>query len=214
MSPRRALLALAVAAAPLVQLAGVVPHPELPEDAAGALAVVAADPGQWFRIHLLAATAAVLFVVTALVLASLVRGRGAALATAGATLLVVGAGALAIAFGAEAHLLSVAADPSLDRGAMVELAELEEDSPAMSLLNVGFPLVGLGTLLLMTGLLRSRAVPVWQPALVLVGTVTSLAAAPGSDLAPLLFAPSVAGYLALAWSVARPVRDRELVLAA
>lgn len=207
MSPRRALLALPVAAAPLVQLAGVVPHPELPDDAAGALAVVAEDPDRWFRIHLLAAVAAVLFVVAAVALASLVRRRGAGLAAAGAALLVAGGGVLAIAFGAEAHLLSVAADPSLDRSAMVALARLEEDSPAMSLLSVGFPLVGIGTLLLMAGLIRSRAVPRWQPALVVLGTLTSVAAAPGSDLAPLLFAPSLAGYLALATSVARGPGD-------
>lgn len=214
MSPRRALLALAVAAAPLVQLVGILPHPELGDTDAQTLAVVARDPGQWFLIHLLSASAAVLFVVAALALASLVRGRGAALATTGATLVVLGGGALAIAFGAEAHLLSLAADPSLDRAAMVALAELEPDSPAVAVLMAGFPLFGLGTLALMAGLIRSGVVPRWQPVLVVVGTLTSIAAAPGSELGPLLFAPSVAGYLALAISVARPsVAQPEAVLA-
>lgn len=97
---------------------------------------------------------------------------------------------------------------------MDALARLEEDSAAVSLLMTGFPLFGLGTILLMSGLIRSRSVPWWQPALVLLGTFTSFAAAPGSDLGPLLFAPSVMGYLALAWSVGRPAPDRELVLAA
>lgn len=215
MSARRVLLALAVAAAPLVQLAGMVPHPELGDTAAQTLALVAQDPGQWFLVHVLSASGALLFVVAALALASLVRGRGAALATAGATLVVLGGGALAIAFGAEAHLLSLAADPSLDRSAMVALAELESDSPAVSLLMAGFPLFGLGTLALMAGLIRSAAVPRWQPVLVVVGTLTSIAASPGSELGPLLFAPSVAGYLALAASVARPrVAQPEVVLAA
>lgn len=214
MTARRVLLAVAVAAAPLVQLAGIVPHPELPDDAAATVAVVAADPDGWFRMHLLSAVAAVLFVVTALALASVVRARGAWLATCGAALMVLGGGALAIGFGAEAHLLSVAADPSLDRNAVVALARLEEDSAAVSLLMAGFPLFGLGTMLLMAGLIRSRAVPRWQPVLVLVGTFTSFAAAPGSAIGPLLFAPSVLGYLALAASVARPAPDRELVLAA
>jgi hypothetical protein len=215
MSARRVLLALAVAAAPLVQLAGMVPHPELGETAAETLALVAEDPRQWFLIHVLSAGAAVLFVVSAVVLASLVRRRGAALATTGATLMVLGGGAMAIAFGAEAHLLSLAADPSLDRPAMVALAELESDSPAMALLMAGFPLFGLGTLALMGGLIRSAAVPRWQPVLVVVGTVTSIAAAPGSQLGLLLFAPSVVGYLALATSVARAsVVQPEVVLAA
>lgn len=215
MSARRVLLALAVAAAPLVQLAGMVPHPELGDTAAETVAVVAQDPAQWFRIHVLSAGASVLFVVAALALASLVRGRGAALATTGATLMALGGGCLAIAFGAEAHLLSLAADPSLDRAAMVALAELESDSPAVGLLMTGFPLLGLGTLALMGGLIRSGVVPRWQPVLVVVGTFTSIAAAPGSELGPLLFAPSVAGYLALAASVARPrVAQPEVVLAA
>ena len=200
---RRALLGLAIAAAPVLQVAGMLPHPEVGETAAQTLAVVAEDPGLWTRIHLTAAAAAALFAVAAVVLASLVRRRGAALATAGAALLVLGCGALTAAFAAEAHLLPLAADPSLDRSAMVSLAGLEEGSPVMSLLTAGFPLTGIGTLMLMAGLLRSGAVPRWQPALVVVGTVASLGAPPGSALGPVLLAPAVAGYLGLAWMVGR-----------
>jgi hypothetical protein len=118
-------------------------------------------------------------------------------------MLVLGSGALTFAFAAEAHLWSLAADPSLDRSAMVALVHLESASTAVSLLKAGFPLVGIGTILLMAGLLRSAAVPRWQPALVLVGTVASLAAAPGSPIAPLLITPAVVGYLALAGRVLR-----------
>lgn len=206
MTARRALLALAVAAAPLAQLAGMLPHPALPETPAATLALVAEDPSGWVRMHLLSAAAAALSVVAALALASLVRQRGAGLATAGAVLGVLGGSALAIAFGAEAQLWSLAADPSLDRSGMVQLVALEESSPLLTLLLVGFPLVGLGTLLLMSGLLRSDAVPRWQPALVLVGTVISVAAAPGSAIGPLLFVPAVVGHLALAHSVWRGAR--------
>ena len=60
MSPRRALLALVVAVTPLVQLAGMAPHPELGHTAAETLAVVAQDPDEWFWIHLVAAVAATL----------------------------------------------------------------------------------------------------------------------------------------------------------
>ena len=203
MSPRRALLALPVALAPVLQIAGMLPHPELPDSAAGSLALVAEDPGAWWRMHLLAASAAFLFALAAAPLASLARDRGSRLAATGAVLLVLGCGALTVAFSAEAHLWSLAADPSLDRDAVVPLVALEEGSPAMALLGAGFPLVGVGTLLLMTGLLRSGRVPRWQPALVLAGTIASLGAAPGSDLGPLLLSPAAVGYVLLAREVLR-----------
>jgi hypothetical protein len=207
MTARRALVALPVALAPLLQIAGMLPHPVLPDSAAGTLDLVAADPGQWWRMHLLAACAALLFALAAAPLAGLVRDRGAATSAAGAVLLTVGCGALAVAFSAEAHLWSLAADPSLDRSALVPLVALEADSPAMSLLRAGFPLVGLGTVLLMTGLLRSGRVPWWQPALVLLGTVASLGAAPGSDLGPVLLSPAAVGYLLLARQVLHGPED-------
>jgi hypothetical protein len=203
LTARRVLLALAVAAAPLLQLAGMLPHPALPEDPAQALAVVAEDAGEWFWIHVVAASSAALSIVAMLTLAGLVRRRGAGLATTGAVLAVLGGAALAIAFGAEAQLWSLAADPSLDRAAMVELVALEHDSPGLALLMAGFPLAGIGSLLVMAGLLRSGTVPRWQPGLVVVGLLASLPAAPGSDLGPLLFAPAVVGQLALALSVLR-----------
>jgi hypothetical protein len=63
MSPRRALLALAVCAAPLLQVVGMAGHPELPESDSDVLALVAQDPSDWFLVHLLAASAAALFAV-------------------------------------------------------------------------------------------------------------------------------------------------------
>ena len=201
MSPRRALLALPVALAPLLQIAGMLPHPVMPSSPAAALEVVAQDPASWWRMHLLAAAAAFLFALAAAPLASLVRGRGVVPATAGAVLLALGAGALTVAFSAEAHLWLLAADPSLDQEPLVALVALEDSSPAMSLLGLGFPLVGLGTVLLMTGLLRSRQVPWWPPALVLLGTIASIGAPPGSDLGPLLLSPAALGHVRLARQV-------------
>ena len=216
MSPRRALLALAVAGTPLLQIAGMVPHPELAGTAAQTLAIVAEDPAEWFWIHLLAAAAAALGIVSTLALASLVRGRGAALATIGAAMSVVGLFFLVFAFAAEAQLMSIAADPSLDPATMAPLLDLQEEGPAMAMLAAGFPLSGIGGLLLHAGLIRSRVVPRWQPALVVFGTFTSIAATPGLAIGPLLFLPSVIGMLFLAVAVAKgaPARDSELALAA
>lgn len=200
---RRVLLAVAVVAAPALQVAGMLLHPPLAEDPAGQLAIVAAEPGRWFVAHVVAASAAALFGVAAPALAGLARARGAALATAGAVLTVLGGATLAIAFGAEAHLLSVAADPSLDAAAMAALAALEHHSPAMTMILLGVPLVGVGQLLLAGALLRARTVPRWAPALVLAGLVVSLAGAPGSLLGPIALLPAVVGYAALAVTVAR-----------
>ena len=200
---RAGLVALVVVAAPVLQLTGFALHPVLPDTTEGVVDTVARDPDLWIVTHLIAAGAAVLFVLAAPVLASLVRGRGAALATTGAVLAVLGAGALAVAFGAEAQLLPLAVDPSVGRDAAVALAELEHDSPMAGLLMAGLPLTGVGTLLLMAGLLRSAAVPRWQPALVVLGTLASLAAAPGAAAGPFLLLPAVLGYAGLARSVFR-----------
>ncbi|MDQ3151163.1 MAG: hypothetical protein M3R63_05365 [Actinomycetota bacterium] len=54
----------------------------------------------------------------------------------------------------------------------------------------GLSLVGIGQLLLVAGLLRSRTVPWGAPTLVLVA---SFAGAPGSLLGPVLLLPAVAG---------------------
>ncbi|MGI9062610.1 MAG: hypothetical protein ACR2FQ_02130 [Pseudonocardiaceae bacterium] len=200
---RRVLLALAVAAFPVLQVTGMFLHAPLGETGAEQLAIVAQDPGRWFVQHVISASAGALLILAAPALAGLVRARGSALATTGAVLAVVGGAALTIAFGAEAHLLSQAADPSLDPAAMAALADLEPTSPVMLLIMAGLPLVGIGQLLLVAGLLRSRTVPWWAPTLVLVGLVGSFASAPGSLLGPVLLLPAVAGYLALAVLVAR-----------
>ena len=203
---RAVLLALAVGGAPVLQMSNFLTHPEVPATGAGLLELVARDPGGWFRIHAVAGASAVLSIVAAVALASLVRSRGAVLATVGATLAALGGGMLAIAFGAEAHLVSLAANPSLDRAAMTALVDLEPASPATALLMAGFPVAGIGSLLLAVALLRSRSVPRWMPALVLLGLVASLAASPGSHIGPVLLAPAVIGYLALAREVVRAAR--------
>jgi hypothetical protein len=203
---RAVLLAIAVGGAPVLQMSNFLTHPEVPATGAGLLELVARDPGGWFRIHAIAAASAVLSIVSAMALASLVRRRGAVLATVGAALATVGGGMLAIAFGAEAHLASLAADPSLDRAAMSALLDLEPASPATALLMAGFPVSGIGSLLVAVALLRSRAVPRWLPALVLLGLVASIFSAPGSHVGPLLLAPAVVGYLGLAREVVRAAR--------
>ena len=203
---RAVLLALAVGGAPVLQLSNFLTHPEVPATGAGLLELVARDPAGWFRIHAIAGASAVLSIVASVALASLVRQRGAALATLGAALATVGGGMLAIAFGAEAHLASLAADPSLDRTAMSALLDLEPASPATALLMAGFPVAGIGSLLVAVALLRSRAVPRWLPALVILGLVASIFSAPGSHVGPLLLAPAVVGYLGLALEVVRAAR--------
>jgi hypothetical protein len=203
---RAVLLALAVAGAPVLQMAGFLTHPELPDSSAGLLELVGRDPAGWFRIHAVASASAALSIVASVALASLVRSRGAVLATVGATLAAIGGGMLAIAFGAEAELVSLAADPSLDRTAMAALLDLQPASPATALLMAGFPFAGIGSLLLAVALLRSRSVPRWMPALVLLGLVASFAAAPGSHVGPFLLAPAVIGYFALARELVRAAR--------
>ena len=203
LTARRLLLAAVVVAAPALQVTGMLLHPPLGATPAEQLDIIAPSPTTWFATHVVAAAAGALYILAGPVLAGLARARGAAVATAGAVLTVLGGAVLAVGFGAEAHLLSLAVDPSLDRAAMVELAALEASAPAMTMIAIGVPLLGLGQLLLAGGLLASRAVPRWQPALVLAGYIASIAAAPGSILGPILLVPAVVGYAAIALTLAR-----------
>jgi hypothetical protein len=70
------------------------------------------------------------------------------------------------------------------------------------LLLIGLPASGLGQLLLAGGLLRSRQVTWWKPALVLAGLLGSLFAPPGSVAGPFVMLLAVAGYAGLVPDVA------------
>jgi hypothetical protein len=170
------------------------------------LDVVAADPGTWFLVHLVAAVAAMTYLLGLPALAALPRSKGAVLATAGAVVAAAGSMCLGAAFTAEAHLLPIVAQAGLDREVALALVEADSASTLAGLIEIGLPLAGVGQLLLAVGLLRSRAVAWWKPALVLAGLLSSLAVPPGQVVGAWLMVMAVAGYAALAVDVVRGPR--------
>src|SRR5688572_25611289 len=100
MRARRFLVAAPLALAPALQTTSAAVHPHLHGEI---LDVVAADPTSWQRMHLLAALAAMGYLLALPALAGLPRRRGALLATVGALLAVLGSLCLAVGFVAEAH---------------------------------------------------------------------------------------------------------------
>jgi hypothetical protein len=155
---------------------------------------------------LAAALAAMTYLIGLPALAGLPRRRGAALATVGVVLACLGSLCLAVAFTAEAHLSPLLVEAGVDRQVALDVLAAEEGSTAMSLLGVGLPLAGIGQLLLAVGLIRSRVVAWWKPALVVAGLLTSLAFPPGALLGAVLLGLALVGYAALAVDVARGPR--------
>lgn len=117
---------------------------------------------------------------------SLVRGRGAALATAGAVL--AGCGAAALGAGDVMITLVLGAlVPDHDDLAhqLFDIAN-GDDAPLLGLPFTFAPLLVLGLVLLGTGLLRARVVPAWEGGLLILGAVLILLSAGGGVLAAAL----------------------------
>lgn len=203
MRARRALVALPLALAPAMQTASAAVHPHLHGEI---LDVVAADPAAWQRMHLIAALAAMGYLVGLPALAALPRRRGSLLVTVGAVVAVLGSLCLAIGFVAEAHMLPLLAQSGLEREAALALTDAEEASLPFQLIGAGLPLAGIGQLLLAVGLIRSRVVAWWKPALVVAGLLTSLPVPVGNPLAAVLMGMAVVGYAALTVDVVRGPR--------
>jgi hypothetical protein len=109
----------------------------------------------------------------------LVRARGAALANAGAVI-TIGAGILfSIGSFAFATLAWYATDPTAiptDAGTALLAYAVANPEHAMLPQMLGFLVYTVGTLLLAGALLRSKAVPVWLPVLILAGTALQFVA--------------------------------------
>lgn len=177
----RVLQAAVVALWPLLLVGNAFGHPEVELTAESYLAAAAADPWKWYAVHLVAASAALLTIPSAVVVRSLVPGRGRRWATAGTVLAVVGGVALVVAFSIEAGVMRVATE--LDRQAALAVTDEHLASPEAYLVPVGILGTAVGVILLSVALVVGRAVPTWQAVLYGVGAGATLApASPGTVL--------------------------------
>lgn len=136
------------------------------------LGYVSEDPGRFYASNLLASLGLVLLGAAGLTVMLLVRRRGGALATAGGVLAMVAGAAAATGLFMYGAVLAVMSDDRFDRATMGELQDVVgESSQVAPPFFIGFMGSMLALLLLAGALWRSRVVPVWVPAAIVVGAV-------------------------------------------
>lgn len=190
--------ALALTAGSVLVAVGLVLHlPGAPEDA-GLTRAIAEQPSRWLAAHLLGALGLVLLAAGVARVARVARGRGAALAAAGALTASVGATLLALgdsAHGSVAYALAGRVDPA----AALEIEKAFFGNPAVAALSGAGMLLPLGILLLGAGVLRARLVPRWAGVVLLLSPLAVQAALLARGPAHyLLVLPFVVGMVVLA----------------
>jgi hypothetical protein len=163
-------------AGPLLLLVVEVIHPELKEEEAAQLGVIADNADSWFAAHLIALPAIALMVVVALGLMHMLREREVAWGHVGGGLAMLGllafVGVVAMELVAW-QMVKGGADPA-EMTALLERLN-EEPGVVVPLYIVGLVGVIAGFVVLAMGLYRARAVQSWMALCVVVGMVLFLA---------------------------------------
>jgi hypothetical protein len=169
------LWSLALLAAPVLFFVGYALHPDLPEDAASALAEVAEVRGQYLGAKLLVAVGALGLVPLVAVVARRVvaSGRGGGLAIAGAALTIVGTVFNALSQATFGYLFWFATAPGVSRQAGLDVvaASQKEGLATLPVSFLSIPVFAVGLLLLAAALWRCGRVPRWVPVLLAVSDV-------------------------------------------
>ena len=210
---RRRLLAGAMVATPLVFAAANVTFPSgtfqytgTTEHALDALEATAAAPGRVRVASLLLVAAAVLLAVSFAAVASMVRERGARLATAAAVLGVIGSAGLVLVTSWLGLSVYAAQQSDLSKDAAATyLVTLTNDSGLGNIAG-GCYMLGLllGSILMGVALFRSGRVAWWLAALFPVGVLTSCVFAPQGPPAAVMGLPLLIALPLLAREVAEP----------
>jgi hypothetical protein len=165
------LCAVALGLAPVLLTAAALIEVTTSDNAARAAQQIAADRERFLAGNLLFALGAAALVPGALALASLVRGRGAAWMTTGASMVALGGGSLALALWSFTIVGYIGTESGVPHDGFVSLLDHGDNS---ALIGSAW-ILGMGALLGMivaaVGLLRARAVPRWQPLLLILGPI-------------------------------------------
>lgn len=207
----RRLLAVAIVLQPLLVGLNALFHPAIEFTASGILAGAAESATTWYAVHMIAALGALLTIPAVLGLRTLVRERGRPVANIGVGAGIFAGAILGIAFGIEASVMRLAVSSGLDRPSALALSETLMGSPESFAVPVGVVAFVLGGILLAAALLAGRVVPRWQAGLYLIGTLATLAGAPGSPLGPIAFAIVTVAAVFLAGHVTRGDAEPSLV---
>lgn len=197
------ILAVAVVAQPLLLAVNATFHPEVELNGPSLLAGAAESPVTWYAVHLIAALGAMLGVPAALGIRRLVAGRDRRLADAAVGAAVVAAVVLSMTFAMEASVLRLVAGAGVGTTEAVALADAFTETPEFFAVLVGAAAATLAGVLFAIALLRARSVPRWLPFTMLVGSLGTVAATPGSLVGPLAFVLLTVAGAALAPRVGR-----------
>ncbi len=172
----------------------------MPEDERLIQAMV--DDPYWAASHVLLGIGFALVAIGAVHAVTLVRGRGAVLVGVGAVLTSLGAVLMALSDVAHGAL-NLALRGQVDNAQSLDIHQSYFEHPAVAGMNTAPMLLTLGMIALGIGLLRSRSVPRWAGALVLV-TPIAVNASFALSLPPYLQGlPFVVGMLVLAGLMTR-----------
>jgi MFS family permease len=166
---RLVLCAVALGLAPVLLTLAAFIEVSTSDNAARAAVQIEAHRDRFLAGNLLFALGAAALIPGALALASLVRGRGAAWMTTGACMVALGGGSLALALWSFTIVGYIGTEPGVSRIGFVSLLDHGDNSALIGsawILGVG---ALLGMIVAAVGLLRARAVPRWQPMLLIVG---------------------------------------------
>jgi hypothetical protein len=196
------LLAVAVVAQPLLIAVNAIFHPEVDLNGEGLLQAAMEGPTRWYAVHMVAALGAVVGAPAALGLRRLVHHGGRRLADAAVVSALLAAVLLSMTFAAEGSLLRLAATAGIDEADAVALVDAYTDTPEFYGVGLGALAATLSGVLFALALLRDGRVPRWMPVVLLVGSLGTAAAAPGTPIGPLAFGIITVASAALARRVA------------
>jgi hypothetical protein len=157
---RKLVAGMCMVMAPLLLLVGEIVHPERKTDVGDQLAVIAANQDAWYAAHLLEMVAMVLFVPVILGLMHMMREREPALSHIGGGLAIVGLMATTALVSIEGFVgWQAGAQNSPEMTALFR--SLTETTGIVIPVFVMSYALTLGVLVMMWGLYRAKAVPIW-----------------------------------------------------
>lgn len=202
---RRMLCALALPVAPLLLILAALLEVNVSDTAAKAVGQIADARGRFLAGEILFAAGAAALIPAALALASLVRGRGAAWMTTGVSMMALGGGCLALGIWAYGLIGFVGTGKGVPRDGLVALLDKGNHSPIVGLSWMLGIAALLGMIVIAVGLIRARAVPLWQPILLIVAPVLSFVSGAGV-VGAICGLPLLIAFVALAGEVWRAER--------
>jgi hypothetical protein len=168
----RTLAAISLFVTPILLLLGTLVSPDTSDDAAKALADIADHKAGYVIGGILFLIAPLVFIPGMLGTMRLMRRRRVTMGQVGAALILLGALITVSFYGFGAMEYVAATDSGLDRAQMANLVDSAEDSALNIPIFIGFTLgLILGSILLAIALWRSRVVPVWAAAALVISTV-------------------------------------------